>query len=197
MLIDLLELASNKTLEHDPQTQARLQKLQDKTMTLKVTTIGQSLSLTPRAEGLELSQQSPGHVDVTLSATIGAMIKISKYGLDDAELEPGELEISGDPIVGQRFAQLMSELNVDWESLLAEQIGDSPAKAVTFAASQVKLIANDAHGKFKEFVNTLIQNDLGVVADKQSVDEFLDEVDTLRADTDRLNARLQRLNTKA
>ena len=36
MLLDLFELASNKTLEHDPQTLARLAKLQGKTMTLKI-----------------------------------------------------------------------------------------------------------------------------------------------------------------
>lgn len=197
MLIDLLELASNKTLEHDPQTQVRLQKLQGKTMTLHIITLGQSLSVTPYPEGLEFSQQVPDRVDVTLSATLGAMIKISKDGMDNAELEPGELDIAGDPIIGQRFAQLISELNIDWESLLAEQIGDSPAKAVTFAAQQAAVFANDAHSKFKGFVNTLINDDMQVVAGKEAVDDFLDDVDTLRADTDRLQARLQRLQTKA
>jgi ubiquinone biosynthesis protein UbiJ len=198
MLIDLLELASNKTLDHDPQTQARLQKLQGKTMTLNITTIGQSLSVTPHLEGLEFSQQPPERVDVTLSATLGAMIKISKKdGMENAELEPGELEIAGDPIVGQRFAQLISDLNVDWEGLLAERIGDSPAKAVTFAAQQAKLLASDAHIKLKGFVNTLIKDDLEIVAGKHGVDEFLDDVDTLRADTDRLHARLERLQAKS
>lgn len=196
MLIDLLELASNKTLEHDPQTQARLQKLHGKTMTLNITTIGQSLSVTPHLEGLEFSQKAPERVDVTLSATLGAMIKISKDGMDNAELDPGELEIAGDPIVGQRFAQLISDLNVDWEGLLAERIGDSPAKAVTFAAQQAKLLASDAQVKFKEFVNTLIKDDLQIVADKDQVDQFLDDVDTLRADTDRLHARLERLQAR-
>lgn len=197
MLIDLLELASNKTLEHDPQTHARLQKLQGKTMTLNITTIGQSLSVTPHPEGLEFSQQAPERVDVTLSATLGAMIKISKDGMENAELDPGELEISGDPIVGQRFAQLISDLNVDWEGLLAERIGDSPAKAVAFAAQQAKLIANDAQLKLKEFVNNLIKDDLQIVADKDDVDDFLDDVDTLRADTDRLHARLERLQARS
>lgn len=196
MLIDLLELASNKTLEYDPQTQARLQKLQGKTMTLNVTSIGQSLSITPYPEGLEFSQQVPEQVDVTLNASLGALVKISKDGMENAELEPGELDIAGDPIIGQRFAQLISDLNIDWQGLLAEQIGDSPAKMVSFAAVQAKSVASDAHLKLKELVNTLIKDDLQVVADKSAVDEFLDEVDTLRADTDRLDARLQRLQSK-
>jgi len=109
MLVDLLELASNKTLEHDPQTLERLVKF---------------------------TRNIPEKVDVTLNASLGAMVKISRDGMENAELEPGELEIAGDPIIGQRFAQVISELNIDWEALLAEQIGESPAKAVSFAAGQ-------------------------------------------------------------
>ncbi len=196
MLLDLLELASNKTLEHGPQTRARLLKLQGKTMTLNIKSIGQSLSVTPHPEGLEFSQRVPEHVDVTLSVTIGAMIKISRDGLDNAELEPGELEIVGDPIVGQRFAQVISDLDIDWQGLLAEHIGESPARAVSFAAGQAKSFADESRLKFKGFINTLIKDDMQLVADKQSVEAFLDEVDTVRADTDRLLARLTRIQRK-
>jgi len=196
MLLDLLELASNKTLEHDAQTLERLEKLQGKTMTLNIKSIAQSLSITPYKEGLEFSHETPANVDVTLSATIGAMVKISRDGMDNAELEPGELEIAGDPIIGQRFAQVISGLNIDWESLLAEQIGDSPAKAVTFAAGQAKVFVDESKDKLKEFLSTLIKDDMALVADKKDVEAHLDQVDTIRADVDRLNARLNKLKNK-
>jgi ubiquinone biosynthesis protein UbiJ len=196
MLLDLFELASNKTLEHDPQTLERLARLQGKTMTLKVKSIGQSVSVTPYPEGLEFSHEAPPKVDVTLSATLGAMIKISRHGMDNAELQPGELEIAGDPIVGQRFAQVIADLNIDWEALLAEHFGESPAKAVTFAAGQAKVFADESKVRLKEFLNTLIKHDMALVADKAEVEVYLDDVDTIRADVDRLSARLERLRTK-
>lgn len=196
MLLDLLELASNKTLEHDPQTRARLEKLQGKTMTLRIKPIDQSISITPHPEGLEFSSNIPEQVDVTLSATIGAMIKITRDGMENAELESGELEIVGDPIIGQRFAQVMSELDIDWEGLLAGQLGESPARAITFAAGQAKTFADESRDKLKVFFKELITEDLGLVADKQGVDAFLDGVDTIRADADRLMARITRLQNK-
>ena len=196
MLLDLLELASNTALAHDPETLARLTKLQGKTMTLHLKTLGQSLSVTPHIEGLEFSHAIPEKVDVTLSVTIGAMIKISRDGLDNAELESGELEIVGDPIVGQRFAQVMAGLDIDWQGLLAERIGESPARAVSLAAVQAKSFADESRTKFKTLVNTLIKEDLQLVADKDSVENFLDGVDTVRADTDRLMARLTRIQSK-
>lgn len=196
MLLDLLELASNKTLEHDPKTLERLIKLQGKTMTLNIKSIGQSLSITPRREGLEFTHDVPETVDVTLSATLGAMIKISRDGMENAELEPGELEIAGDPIVGQRFAQVISELNINWEELLAEKIGETPAKTVSFAAGQAKEFVDESRDKLKGLLSTLIKQDMALVADKRDVETHLDEVDTLRADVDRLSARLERLNAK-
>lgn len=197
MLVELLELASNSALEHDAKTQARLKKLQGNTMTLHVRPIDQSLSVTPHPGGLEFSSTIPDKVDVTLSATIGAMIKISRDGIEDAELKPGELEIVGDPIVGQRFAQVIADLDVDWEAALAEHFGDTPARIITIAAGHAKELVAASEGKFKEFVNTLLKDDMSLVADQQEVDPFLDDVDQLRADTDKLMARIKRLQDRA
>ncbi len=196
MLLDLLELASNRTLAYDPETQARLEKLQGKTMTLIIAPLRQSVSITPHAEGLEFSSGDAVKADVTLTTTPGALIKITRDGMEDADLAPGELEMSGDPIVGQRFAQVIAKLNIDWEALLGEQLGDSPARAITFAAAQAKNFADESRYKFKAFINQLITEDMGIVANKQSVDSFLDEVDAVRANTDRLMARIKRLQSK-
>jgi len=196
MLLDLIELASNSTLQYDRPTLDRLEKLRGKTMTLRIKPLDQSISITPHPEGLEFARTAPEHIDVELSATIGAMIKISRDGMEDAELEAGELEIFGDPIVGQRFAQVISQLDIDWQSLLTEKIGESPARIVTFAATQAKEFAEESNNKLKHYLHQLVTEDLGVVADKQGVESFLDDVDALRADADRLTARISHLQTK-
>lgn len=193
MLFSLLEFASNKALEYDSASLARLQKLQGKTMTLHIKKIDQSITLTSQAEGLEFTSQAPEKVDVVLSTTIGAMIKISRDGLENAELESGELEMSGDPIIGQRFAQVIADLNIDWETMLAEKIGEAPARTVSMVASHTKEFAQESRSKLHEFVEHLIKEDMQLVASKTDVTSFLDGVDDLRADVDRLAARLDRL----
>ena len=195
MLLDLLELASNKTLEHDPSTQARLVKLQGKTMTLHIKSLEQSLSITPYPEGLEFSHDVPEQVDVTLSATLSALIKISRDGMEDAELEAGELEIQGDPIIGQRFAQIIADLNIDWESLLAEQIGEAPAKLISVSATQAREFAKESQSQIKSVLSRLLTDDLDLVAEKSDVEPFLDDVDELRADVDRLAVRIKRIQS--
>ena len=187
MLLQFFELAGNKTLEHAPQTQARLAKLQGKTMALHLKSINQSLAITSRPEGLEFSREIPETVDVTLKATIGAMVKIARDGMEDAELESGELEIIGDPIIGQRFALVISELDIDWYGLFSEHIGDGPAQAVTSVAAQAK----ESQSNLKSWLNDFIKNDLDIVVDEYEVDAFLDDIDTLRADADRLDDKVK------
>jgi len=192
MLIDLLELASNNALEYDPAAKARLLKLQGKTMTLEIRPLGQKVSISPQPQGLEFSTDD-SETDVTLSATIGALIKIGRDGLDDAELESGELEINGDPIVGQRFARVISDLNIDWEGLLAEHLGEAPAVFISQGLGKAKELAAGSKSIFSKQVHTLLSEDMGLLADKSDVDPFLDAVDTLRADADRLQSRIQRI----
>lgn len=194
MLLDIIELASNKALEHDPQTRERLSKLQGKTMTLHIKTLEQSLTLSPQVEGLEFSRDNLDSVDVTLKATIGAMIKISRDGMEDADLETGELEMIGDPIIGQRFAQLIANLDIDWESLFTEQIGSGPAKLVITAAEQLRNFTKESQAYVKDMASHVMKDELDLVADRAEVDAFLDDVDTLRADAERLFARLKSLS---
>ena len=194
MLLDLIELASNKALEHDPQTRERLLKLQGKTMTLHIKTLEQSLTLSPQVEGLEFSRVSPEHVDVTLKTTIGAMLKISRDGMEEADLQAGELEMIGDPIIGQRFAQLIANLDIDWESLISEQLGRGPAKLVITAAEQLSIFSKESQSYVKNLASRVMKDELDLIADRTEVDAFLDDVDTLRSDAERLFARLKKLN---
>ena len=194
MLLDLIELASNKALEHDSKTRERLDRLQGKSMTLHIKTLEQSLTLCPQVEGLEFSRDTPEQADVILKATIGAMIKISRDGMDDADLNPGELEMIGDPIVGQRFAQLITNLDIDWESLFSEQIGSGPAKLVVTAAEQLRSFSKESQSYVKDMASHIMKDELGLVADRAEVDAFLDDIDTLRADAERLFAKLKTLS---
>jgi len=202
MLIEFLELASNNALQHDQSSLERLVKLQGKTMILEIRPIEikpfdqfgvQRLLVSPQPHGLEFSNKIEEQADVTLTATVSALIKIGRDGIDDAELKPGELEINGDPIIGQRFARVLAELDVDWEGLLAEHIGEAPAVLISSGLHKAKQFAEESQSSIKTRFSQWLKEDLQLLADQSEVEPFLDNVDTLRADVDRLTARLKRI----
>ena len=195
MIIELFELASNNALEHAPQSLTKIKALEGKTMALHLKPIDQSIAISCYPEGLEFSRTLPENVDVNLTATVGAMIKISRHGMDKADLQPGELEISGDPIVGQKFAQVISDLDIDWESFLADHIGDSSAQWVSFFASKAKDIADDASSDFKSRLRHFVTEESGIIASKKELEDFLDGVDNVKSETDKLQSRISLLKT--
>lgn len=196
MLFGLLELASNKALDYDSTSLERLSKLHGKTMCLHIKNLDASISVMPQAEGIEFSRSTPEKIDVTLSTTVSAILKISRYGLENAELDAGELEMSGDPIVGQRFAQLMSDLNIDWETLLADHIGEAPARTAGKVAIQAKEFTLKSRSKLHDVISQIIKDDMQAIVGADEVDPFLNDVDMLRASVDRLSVRLSVLAKK-
>ena len=193
MLLSLLELAGNRVLESDPETQQKLQKLQGKTLALAIKNPPMTLLLTPTQVGIDLAlaqENSSITPDVTLTTTVSALVKISRNGLEEAELAPGELDIAGDAIIGQRFANIIANLNIDWEELLAEQIGDSPARLASVGMNKASEKLQQTHSELKHLINDFLQDDLALTALPKEVQSFIDDVDILRGDTDRLMARI-------
>lgn len=193
MIYPLIELACNQALEHDAAALASLQTLQGKSLLLEIKQVNQRLSIEPHAHGVEITTTELEHFDVTLSATPSALLSIAKQGLEGAELAPGELEISGDPIIAQRFARIAANLNIDWEGLLAEHFGELPSVILSKGFKQASVIANDGKTLLKDQLNTLLKEKFELVADHHEVDIFLENVDDLRATVDRLEARVKRI----
>ena len=193
MLIELFELACNSALEHDLSANQELEKLRGKTLVFRLSDLNQSIVIQPTVTGLEFSREVPEQADVTLSASISAMLKIARAGMQDAELEPGELDIQGDPILGQRFAQFVSQLDINWETLLAEHLGETPANFISTAAKVAQQVFVSTKQQGQEHISQLIHHELAITAQADEVEDFLDEVDSLRAQTDLLEVRLKKL----
>ena len=198
MILSLLETAGNRILSLDDDSKQKLRKLHGKTVAVEIKTVQQTIYVMPTENGIEFhseleNKETENKPDVTLKATLGALVKISRDGMEDAELQSGELEIEGDAVTGQRFAGIITELDIDWEELLAQQIGDIPAQIIGQGAKHFNEWAKDTRQTIKQNTAEYLIEELRVAAPKHAVETFLDEVDILRADVDRLYARIQRL----
>lgn len=193
MLLNLIELACNQALEHDDGAKKQLQSLQGKLIVVEIKNINQRIAIRPLPHGIELARPNQQQPHVTLSATTNALAKIARHGMDEADLEPGELEISGDPIIAQRFSSLATNLDVDWEGLLSEHFGELPAAFVSKGVNTARALFNEGSAALKIKINQALKDDLELVADSGEVEQFLEDVDSLRASVDRLQARLKRI----
>lgn len=183
-------------LTQDAQTQAKLAKLAGKNIAFEIKKINQTLYFLPQTDALLIETEAPSSIDVTIRAKPSTILKIARDGMDNAELESGELEIAGDAITGQRFAKLLSELNIDWEELLAQRIGDVPAHILSSGFSSLLTWGKGTSSALKDNMNEYLVEEARLLASHSAVNQYLDGVDALRNDTARLAARIQQLKNR-
>lgn len=197
MLFSLLERAGNHALTLDPEALHRLAELDGRSIVLNVSQTEISLVLRPDSQGVRLGLNTGEDADVTLTATPSAFLRIASQGLDDTAYSPGELEITGDALLAQRFARILGDLDIDWEELLAERTGDVPARVIGRGISDVLAWAQDTRKTLKQNLKEYIVEETRAVPSRQEVERLLDGVDSLRADAERLELRVQRFQQRA
>ena len=114
----------------------------------------------------------------------------------EAVLQRGDVTISGDAELAQKFRELAMLLRPDVEEELSRAIGDVPAH-------QIGRFARAAMGWTRRAAETTVQNAAEFFAhEKRDLvpraegDQYLKGVDRLREDVDRLEARLDLLAQK-
>lgn len=197
MLLSLLEQAVNRVLEVDPESLERLAELDGRRIALVVHQIEKTLVLCPGADGIRVEPGPGQDADVTLIASPPVIARIAAQGLKDVSYTPGELEIQGDALLAQKFAHILGGLNIDWEELLSQQTGDIPARFISRQVAQALAWTQETHAVMKQNLSEYLLEEARIIASHEDVDEFLGEVDNLRADVDRLAARLARFRERA
>lgn len=185
-----IEAAFNAVLALDENARARLPGLQGKIIALEIQGLALSVYLLVHAEKVEVMRFFDGEVDATIR---GTPLSMASLGASNRALFSGEVHIGGDIETGRQFKRLLDTLEIDWEEQLSRFTGD-------LAAHQIGNAARGVHG-WLERTAQAFSADLGEYLREESrltptlgeCEHFYRDVDTLRADADRFEARLQRL----
>jgi len=190
--LPFIEDAGNRVLRLDPETLQRLGDLQGRTICIEFTDLGRQLFLDPSESGFRMFDEYSGTPAVTLR---GKMITFVRLGLDPERTgpAPGDLEIRGDAALGQKMQKILQDIDLDWEEPLARMLGDPAGHAVARSLRAIHHWHVQALKTLGANVAEYLQEEARIVPVRFEVDAFLDAVDVLRDDVDRLESRVLRL----
>ena len=103
------------------------------------------------------------------------------------------MRIEGNAEVAQKFRELLAESKPEFEEELAHVLGDVAARQVANIARGFLDWGRKASGSLTTNVVEFLQEEGRDVPTRTEVEEFLESVDRLRDDAERLEARLVRL----
>ncbi len=187
-----LEQALNAALALDPKTLERLRRLQGRVIAIELQGTGIRLLLQPEQNGLRLMGHYDGIVDTTLRGAPFALLRMST-GRTGEGMFKGGVEIDGDVELGQQIQRVFEKLDVDWEEHLSRLTGDIIAHQIGNSVRALLNWGERAAEHLGQDTADYLQEEAEILPLPWEVEEFLEQVDTLRSDVDRLEARVKRL----
>ena len=182
----------NRYLEFDPERSSELVKINEKILALKIKELDLNIKL--RVNNLRLEEVEDAGIDPDVELIL-SLRAIPNYllGVDrNRQMKAGDIEIIGDTHAASIFHNILSEVEIDWEELLAARVGDTLANQIGLGAGKLKGLLRTIRTNMQMDTRDYLQDNLQVAVTQSEVDAFMQEVDTLRADVDRLEARLKR-----
>ena len=188
-----LEAAINHCLQFDPDALQRVRALSGKVIGVELLGLNLKFYLLPDSVGLQLRAECEGEVDVWLRGAPLSMMRMGLGGDQQKALFSGDVEIVGDTETGQCMRDIMNDLDLDWEEQLSKLVGDVVGHKIGNVVRGVADWANQTRSTVEQDVSEYLQEEVCLLPHREEVEPFLEAVDTLRDDVDRLEARVQRL----
>jgi ubiquinone biosynthesis protein UbiJ len=192
-LLSGLEAALNRYLRMDPDAMARMAALQPRSIAIELTPLQLTLYVVPAEDGVRL----PAHLDTGPDTVLrGTPLGLAQLGLGNESgktLFSGSVTIEGDVETGQAFKAILDEMDIDWEEQLSRLTGDAIAHQLGNTARQAARVLRQGRHTLERNIGEYLQEELRVLPTRIETENFTAAVSRLSIDTDRLAARIRRL----
>lgn len=192
-LTALLDSSLNTWLALDKESTQRLDALAGKVICLHITGLEIKLYFFPSVEGIYTLSEYTGKTDVTLIAPPISLMRLSTAKNSGKHLLESDVRIEGNIGLSEKFSHLLSAVDLDWEEWLSQLVGDMVAYQTGEGVRRSQAWIRESHHAMKLNTSEYLQEESRLLPADAEVAYYLDQVDDLRADADRLEARVERL----
>jgi len=185
-----LEAALNRAVALDPDTRAALPALDGRRVALTLESPPLALEIGVHGEYLQVGPPLRD-ADLAVRGTLGGLL--GQLPFLAAARPPGRLHVAGDAELARRLQQLAAGFAPDWQQPFVEAFGEiAGVQLARAAAAALRGARRAAGGLARAGAEFLTEESRDVVA-RGELAAFLDDVDALRDDVERLDARVARL----
>lgn len=190
-----LQGALNHTLALDPDTRQRLAALDGRSVQLHLRGPELMLAVTVERGQLKVGPPLAEAAQLRVAATPGSLLAMALRRGGDG-IAPGKVEIAGDAELARRLEKLASNFAPDFEEAFARSFGDVLGVPLARAIRSGLQHARDTAAHLTEDGADWLRDESRLALAPGEVDGFLDGVDAVRERSERLEARLARLQRR-
>lgn len=205
MLVEFINSAIQKYFDSDIEIAKQLSEYEGSTLLVKLTDLKQTFIVAPKQSTIVVSVadenkddsdnfEAENNITATIQANVMTLLRLG-MGADYQEmLNDGVLKIDGDAQFANQLRNIFMQVDIDWEEISSKYIGDTFAYQLGNFARRFKSYKKRSVKNFRLDVSEYIQEESRLAPTKTELEHFLNDVDGLHADVERLEARMQRLD---
>ena len=198
-----LQGSLNSVLALDPESAARLERIEGRVLMLRLEGVGIELFFTAKQRHFEVSLENPQATeddpdpDTTVIGTPAALFSMAAEEAGGGWGGPGsKVTILGDAALARDFERLFSRLDPDFEGLLSGMVGDVAGHQVVSGLKQASRQVRETLGEAGVVAGEVFRDGLrggasGPLIGEKEARQFSDGVDELRDAVERLEARIR------
>ncbi len=193
LIAPAVEATLNTYLRLDIEMASRLNTISGRLILLEIVGLDITLLVRVLNAKVQVSEQLIFEPDAIIRGSPLALVRLGLATDVPSAVMRQNVEIRGDAEVGRVFRDVLASVEIDWEEVLARWVGDVPAHQIGKAARTLIAAVSGAADRLRMDLSEYLQEEARVIPTRIEVEQFMDDVDSLRADLDRLEARLLRL----
>lgn len=195
VLLPFLTDVINAYLLLDTESTSRLNKLQGKRITIELLPFHWVFHCTFTVQGVTLEDNEMLAPDAYLRGTPLQMMGVMLAKEERHRFFADDLTLEGDAEVGQQVIALFDELHIDWEEYLSRVIGDAPAYHARRMMQDIGDWLKRTDKTLTDDVNEFIHEEAEWLPTREALNDFFQDIDGLRMDVDRVEAKINQLQT--
>jgi ubiquinone biosynthesis protein UbiJ len=194
LALKAMEGVIRQALALDPATSQRLQAYAGKRLYVETRSPALGLFVWLESDGVHLRTEGDRHPHATIEAPSFELLKMALS--DEAHFIGGPVKVHGDVILVQELHALAHDLDIDWEAGLSRLFGNTLSHPVSQGLKGLFGFARRTADVFLRNTGEYLQEEKEIVPVRWEVDEYLNDNQDLRADVERVEARLERLKKR-
>ncbi|RJG50708.1 hypothetical protein D1Z90_02915 [Motilimonas pumila] len=188
-----IETGINTLQKWDQQGANRRQRLAGRVFSMELKELAQPFFFVVSAQQVDVLGRFEGNPDVAVKLSVSALEDLKDSGKTTQLIKQDKLEVEGDIQLLQQFAELLTEMEIDWEEELSHYVGDVVAHKLCYGAKQLKQGAQKQACRLQGNLAEIITEEYRLAPGPLEVAHFCDEVSVLAEQLQALEMRLAKL----
>lgn len=190
MILSAQEAILNRYLKLDPESKEHFRRLSGRVVKIEWGPFNYYWLF--KSDSIYLCKDYNGPVDLILRGSTFDFLRMAFIKKDKA-LTDIPLQVLGDMEFGKQFREFFSNLEIDYEEQLSKIVGDATAYPIMQVLKTINLWASRNMESLSENLTNYLQREMNWLVSDEELQFFFSDVDELRDDCARLEARIKML----